>query len=73
MSDLYCTDPNCTEEHEDDRCPECGETLGHGHKPYRGLICETCAQHQKDMAVERYIDEYKEGEHGDIFKKTKAD
>ena len=41
----------------DNRCPECGNELGKGHAPYRGLVCETCAADQRDRETERQIDE----------------
>jgi len=48
---------------EKDICPECGEKLGEGHKPYRGLICNTCERDQYDRSIERKIDEaIEEGE-----------
>ncbi len=40
---------------ENDFCEECGREPGEGHKPYRGMICETCAQYQKDQQIEKDI------------------
>lgn len=45
---------------ENDFCPECGNEPGTGHKPYRGMVCETCAQYQKDQAIETDIDKRRE-------------
>jgi transcription initiation factor IIE alpha subunit len=49
----------------DGQCPECGEDLGEGYDPDRGMICDTCAQHQIDMQIEYDIDKRQEGDLND--------
>ena len=42
---------------ENDFCEECGREQGTGYKPYRGMICATCEQYQKDQEIEKDIQE----------------